>query len=490
MFDLLGRLTVVLTCIWAFPLLAQSPSTQMLSSARSDVGFVVATNCTDGQDRSGTAFVWPTSKQVITARHVVAGCNTINIVFKNHGTFSAGPIREIRAQDLIALELDSPTGATVQTLTDAFPPLHSQVAVVGFALGAPTADDKLLTVTTGNQPPPAKLRDLLPSAERNTVAQNGPWELDTAILRLDGNLTHGHSGAPVFDHQGRVVAIGAGGLKSGATGIVWAVNASYLLDQSNWSSVSAGQAVNPETNLSFSVQSPQSTINTVNCGNFSLSLSRKSTFYEIAATVDDPLGLQQLQNAVGFGLPLNFNELVFEVWEDLVSGAVIPLPQGSDLRPSSSGCTATVGNGVAIWIRSYDASGDANFQFSIQNFSLQLESDLGFAIGPNVFDPNFTYSYPLSRPDGFMANRKGVAGPTVPVDHANMYQNYGFVSHIGRGPHYFGVAALRRSSFINTPLLAQCQATGNSTACSQALPPLYDWAVATLSVHMSTMPPI
>lgn len=490
MFDLIVRFIVVAACVCASPLFAQSPSAQVLSSARSDVGFVLASNCNDGQDRSGTAFVWPTPEQVITARHVVAGCSKITIVFRNHGTFNATPVREIRAQDLIALELDSPTGATVQTLTDDFPPLHSQVAVVGFALGAPTSDDKLLTVTTGNQPPPARLRDLLPSTEANTVAQNGPWELDTAILRLDGNLTHGHSGAPVFDHQGRVVAIGAGGLKSGATGIVWAVNASYLLDQSNWSIVTPGQAVNPETNLSFSVQSPQSSLNTINCGDFSLSLSRKSTFYEIAATVDDPLGLQQLQNAVGFGLPLNFNDLVFEVWEDLVSGAVIPLPTGSDLQPSGSGCTATVGNGVAIWIRSFDASGAANFQFSIQDFSLQFESDVGFAIGPNVFDPSFTYSYPLSRPDGFIANRKGVAGPTVPVDQANMYQNYGFVSHIGRGPHYVGVAALRQSSFINTPLLNQCQATGNSTACNQALPPLYDWAMAALSVHMSTMPPI
>lgn len=490
MFDLPRHLFAVLMCICAVPVLAQSPSHQVLSSARDDVGLVVATNCSDGRDRSGTAFVWPNPGQVITARHVVAGCNSIFITFKNHGTVRATPLREIRAQDLIALELNTATGATVQTLTDEFPPVHSQVAVVGFALGAPTADDKLLTVTTGNQPPPAQLRDLLPAAEQNAVANNGPWDLATAILRLDGNLTHGHSGAPVFDHQGRVVAIGAGGLKSGATGIVWAVNASYLMDPSNWSTVAAGQTVNPESNLSFSVQRPQSSIRSVNCGSFRLSLSRTSSFYEIAATVDDPQGLQKLQNTVGFGLPINFNNLEFEVWEDLVSGAVIPLPEGSTLQPSGSGCAATVGSGVTIWIRSYDASGDGNYQFSIQNFSLQLENDIGVAIGPSVMDANFTYTYPLSRPDGFMANRKGAAGQVVPIDQSSMYQNYGFVSHIGRGPHYVGVAALRQGSTINMFLVNQCQATGNVATCNQALAPQYDWAMAALSVHMSTMPPI
>ena len=217
-----------------------------------------------------------------------------------------------------------------------------------FALGAPTADDKLLTVTTGNEPPPARLKDMLPSAERAKIEQGGPWDVNTAILRLDGNLTHGHSGAPLFDHQGRVVAVGAGGLKSGATGLVWAVNASYLLNPGNWNAVSGVQGVPVESNLAFAVQPPQQALQTVSCGTFSLTKSRTSSFYDIAATVDDPAGLQQVAQAVGFGLPIDFNNMRFDVWEDLNSGAVIPLPPGATPVVTGGDCRANVGSGVTI----------------------------------------------------------------------------------------------------------------------------------------------
>ncbi|WP_421724369.1 S1 family peptidase [Bauldia sp.] len=482
-------LTILLSLCLPLAVAAQSPNAQLVSAARGDVGLVVATQCPHGKDRSGTAFVWPAADQVVTARHVVAGCGQINVQFRNHGSFIAVPLREIRAQDLIALRLDAEVDAMVQTVTTDSPPVHSRVAAVGFALGAPTADDKLLTVTTANDPPPARLRQMLPDAERQQIERNGPWDLETAIIRLDGNLTHGHSGAPLLDHAGRVVAIGAGGLQSGASGIVWAVSASYLLDSGSWTDIRPGQRVDPENTLTFSVQPPQSRLDQVGCGDFALSRSRTSSFDEIAASVDDPNGLYQVQAAVGFGYPIDFSSMQFDIWEDLQSGAVVPLPEGTRPQPGPGGCTADAGNGVTIWIRSFDGSDQPYDFFQINAFSAQLENDVSFSLGQLFPDPNFTYSHPITRPDGFIANRKGAMGLQVPLDMTRGYQNYGFITHVARSGYYLGVAALRRESVIDLGQVNQCLA-GNISVCDQALAPLHAWASAALSVHMSTMPPI
>lgn len=469
----------------AVPGMAQSPDPLMLNKARGDVGYVIATDCTDGNDRSGTAFVWPTADQVVTARHVVAGCRTVFVQFRDHGRFKAEPLREIRSQDIIALQLDSQAGATVQNLSELAPQVHSQVAVVGFALGAPTADDKLLTVTTGNIPPPARLRELLPNAERQLIQNNGPWDLDTAIIRLDGNLTHGHSGAPLFDHQGRVVAIGAGGLQNGATGIVWAVSASYLMEPENWTSIGSGHDISPESALTFAVQPPQTQLEQVSCGNFTLSRSRTSSFQGIAATIDDRPGLSKVMAYVGAGLSINFDAMQFDVWEDLRAGTVIPLPAGTTLVQGQAGCTIFVGHGVSIWIRSISGSPQ-----SIQDFSIQFEADIAAQLGPLSFDPEFTYPYPINRADGFRAQRTGGVGQQWMVDAVRGFSNYGFITHVGRADYYLGVSALRQESIFNFNLVAQCQQFGTPSACSVVMPPLYDWAIAALSVHMTTMPPI
>lgn len=483
-------LTILAPLFWATAVLAQSPSPQLLSTARGDVGLVIATRCTDGNERSGTAFVWPKADQVVTARHVVAGCDLITVQFRNHGSFKAVPLREIRAKDVIALRLEKRVGASVQTVTNRPPPVHSQVAAVGFALGAPTADDKLLTVTTGNDPPPARLKQMLPDSERRLIEQNGPWDLDTAIIRLDGNLTHGHSGAPVFDHEGQVVAIGAGGLQSGATGIVWAVSASYLMDSGNWTDIRSGNRVDPENAFTFSVQPPQSRLEQVDCGAFTLSLSRTASFEEIAASVDDPAGLHKVQTAVGGGLPIKFSTMQFDIWEDLRSGAVVPLPENKRPHQGQGGCTANVGNGVTIWIRAFDGSDNPDDWSQANAFSAQLENEVIFSLGPLFPDPAFTYSYPITRPDGFIANRKGALGPLIQVDMTRQYQNYGFITHVGRSGYYLGVVALRQQSVVDFGLINQCQMTGDAAVCTRALAPMRDWALSALSVHMSSMPPI
>ena len=65
----------------------------------------------------------------------------------------------------------------------------------GFALGQPTRDTHPLRLTFANTEAPS-LSDVLPDAERADIRKVGFPALDTQVLRLDGNLLPGHSGAP------------------------------------------------------------------------------------------------------------------------------------------------------------------------------------------------------------------------------------------------------------------------------------------------------
>ena len=138
------------------PLAAQAPAPAQVKAATNEVGQVVADGCAGGGGtRTGTAFVWPDSARVVTARHVVAGCTRVSVRFPGKAPVGARPERELTSEDLVLLRLDATSGLTPVRIDGALPPIHSRVAAVGYALGAPTAADKLLTVDATNVEPGA-----------------------------------------------------------------------------------------------------------------------------------------------------------------------------------------------------------------------------------------------------------------------------------------------------------------------------------------------
>jgi hypothetical protein len=162
---------------------------------------------------------------VVTALHVVAGCARITVYWEKHSgvTQRAQIVRVLNGIDLALLEA---TGAPGKPLAaDARRPrVDAQLEVLGYYLAVPTMDSKPLRVTFGS----SRLRDMLPTHVRRELQQSGAIDLDMEIVRLDGHLLPGLSGAPIFDVSGKVVAIGSGGLKSGAASVSWAVPALHL----------------------------------------------------------------------------------------------------------------------------------------------------------------------------------------------------------------------------------------------------------------------
>jgi S1-C subfamily serine protease len=175
--------------------------------------------------RVATGFAYGPSGHVVTANHVVTGCQRITIYWEKHNglTQRADIVRVLAKADLALLQVDRTLGAALAAQQQR-PQVDAERETLGYYLSVPTMSNKRLRVTYGS----ARLADMVPKETRDALQQSGAIDVNLDILRLDGHLLPGHSGAPIFDMQGRVVGVGSGGLKSGAASVSWAVPASYL----------------------------------------------------------------------------------------------------------------------------------------------------------------------------------------------------------------------------------------------------------------------
>lgn len=485
----LNAIALLATLAW-LPTSAQTPEPAQVKAATNEVGQVVAENCSGGDTRTGTAFVWPDSARVVTARHVVAGCSRLTVRFPGKAPVDARPERELTAEDLVLLQLASPSGLQPMRIDPALPPIHSRVAAVGYALGAPTAADKLLTVDAANVQPGAKLKDLLPAHIRREIQANGPWSLDTGILRLDGNLVSGLSGAPLLGPNGAVVAIGAGGLQDGAGGIVWAVRAAYLPRLQTAPVVAAVSPLGRSTRFAFADQAPQTTLTQVGCGTFTLTRSRTMPLSELRRYTDDPRGLDLLLNTVGMALQPGGADR-YDIWVDLASGAAIAVPERTQLQNSPVGCFAAVSPTVGLTITTHrsQANNQVALQADIQQVSVAFENSLNAMLPGMHGDPSFTYMLPITRQDGFVVNRKA-GGRRLETGVNQMQVDYAFITHLTRGPTYVGVSVVRMNQRMLVDEARFCSANPSAPQCAGFHASMADWARTAVGVFLSTIPPI
>jgi hypothetical protein len=177
----------------------------------------------------------------------------------------------------------------------------------------------------------------LPDDLRAEVRRIGFPMLDTQVLRLDGNLLPGHSGAPLLDAQGQVVGIGSGGLERGAVGVGWAVRAQYLAQlRTSQDKPPVGGAVSQSA---FATPEPSSGKgdDVIRCGDLTLIRRRVAPLGDIAASADDPPALQRLAEAAGVPLERLAADR-FAIWTEPASAAGIVLPIRLPVQTDPSMC--------------------------------------------------------------------------------------------------------------------------------------------------------
>ncbi len=472
---------------------AQVPSAAVMNLAKRSIARVRARNCGVNPERVATGFLWRDNITLVTARHVIAGCSSISVIFPATGqSFRAFPSRQLRSQDLASLRLEQATGLPPLEIRETLPGVGSKIAAIGFALGAPTADSKLLDVTLANTPPGSKLADMLPDSFRNLLERSGELDVNTGILRLDGNLLPGLSGAPLLAADGRVVGIGSGGLQNGAGGLVWAVRASYLSALAAQPTTSAVAPPIRTSGLAFAYQPEQGSVSSVACGDLSFNKSRSVSLSSLYDGSDDRLGLQQLTSGMGIKQQ-ELPSIIFDIWIDSDSGASVALPQGVVLRQSGEKCIASLTNGIEMVVRGFKVDGDTvpTRQQSVQFASLTFEQSLAKTFNSILApDLGFTYLSPIFRPDGFVVRRAGYTLTRPTQNWGVLESDYVFTTHMSRGNRYIGIATTRRNFLLDNNAMQTCAQAPQGAPCLSVQKPFRVWANSVLAVHLGTMPPI
>ncbi len=454
------------------------PSAEVIASARAAVVRVQARDCADGQDRDGSGFLFGGADRVVTALHVVANCGRIAIYREEtQATVLARLAKSDAPSDLAILTLDRALAATPLPLTQDALKVNDRMVAIGYAIGQPTMSDTALRLASGE----SRLRHMLNTDARRMIETAGAPALDLEILRLDGHLLPGLSGAPIVDDRGHVVGVGDGGLEGGAVSISWGVPAAAL------ARLDAATATPPPpvgvaraaplfaADAPMAVEEPASAEGLI-CGERRFRKLRTRPFAALAETSDSPLALEAYKAAaVQAGIdPMTFS---FDIYVEAASGAAIAIPAGWTVSAETDDgyCVAEhperavevrfLGRTITDYLQGFQTAADASAALL----------DGGLYI-PHL-DLAWTYPAPFVRPDGLMVNRTAAA--LEPQPFSGLSPGYAVETVLLREDLLVDVVAFDRSP---------CRYQPYAPGCDPARPVPIAFVEAALGAGLSTMP--
>jgi len=412
-------LTILFCLILPATLAAQGLSPSLREELARSVVQVQGSGCPASQGterRVATGFAYGPAGHVVTANHVVTGCQRITVYWEKHNghTQQASVVRVLPKADLALLQVGQSLG-TALTAQPQRPKVDAEVETLGYYLSVPTMSNKRLRVTYGS----SRLADMVPKETRQALQQSGAIDVNLDILRLDGHLLPSHSGAPIFDLQGHVVGVGSGGLKSGAASVSWAVPASYLsallISQeqqgdsrtianlfANSAAETAGNTGRQPSNAGGAPRSMQAI-----CGGVQFIYTGVRSFAELLVGHEDLGSVQKL--IATFNLTdQQISAFRYHTFQPLDGGAAVAIPDWTSVRDTGQVCRALNQTGrISIEFASQTVQSVQEGQWVSEQFETSFALRSGRQWGVS---PDYSYIGPYQRRDGLIVNRRTYAG--------------------------------------------------------------------------------
>lgn len=305
-----------------------------------------------------TGFIWKSPELVVTSLHAMAPNGSVSVLYLNNTWRKVKIKKVLQKADLVLLEVmpgEEPVPAGVVPLTsfsDQTIRFGTEIFAIGYNSGAKGSSSRSLKKGFVD---PETLDNLIPPKDKEALAKIGFPALDLHILYLDGSLLPGYSGSPVFDPSGKLVGIGDGGLEKGASNVSWIIPAKYLTELEN-SSVTSLPANFSQMAQLFSAQVMVDAItedqydkmaeepaggyeeyyseeySPVDASGFEFYLTKNRSMLEMIETSDDPENLLKFATELeSFNVALDYENLRFDIYEDINYGVVLAVPEGIDL---------------------------------------------------------------------------------------------------------------------------------------------------------------
>jgi len=436
---------------------------------------VIRVSCSN---KAATGFLWSSPDTAVTALHVVAGCDKISAYYEALKiTRPARVVKVLRRADLVMLKISDAPNARVLVVDPRPPALTDHLSTLGYPLQILSMSSTSLQLRYGGH----TLRSIVPESVAQALSGGSP-SLDLEIDSIEGHLLPGHSGAPIFNEQRKLVAIADGGLENGAAALSWGIPAHFLDELANSSE-------HPETTVAaaaqshavlFSAETEARNLGETTCSGTTLTKLRSATFAQIYKSVDDPAGLLQTIQTI----KADPSNITFDVYQHLTSGATFVLPTGTELKPATNGdCVALLPSGK---IKLHIQIGILSSPMEVQARSLAFERALvdGNTQGW-VPDQQWTNLVPLTRFDGLLVRRRA-------YDHVKMFPMY-------KDKYLFEVLAMRNNVFIGSALMGQstpqwlqkitaCNAAPTVPECADVRQYAVDFVSAMLGIQLTTFP--
>ncbi len=431
-------------------------------------------------NRAATGFLWSNPDTAVTALHVVTGCGDITVYYEALKISRPASLAKVlRRADLALLKIANAPNSRVLLVETSQPSLTEPLSTLGYPLQIPSMTNTPLQLRYGGK----TLRNIVPDSVAQALAGGSP-SLDLEIDSIEGHLLPGHSGAPIFNEQRKIVAIADGGLENGAAAVSWGIPVRYLaqLAASN-ESPNAPQTAGTNqggTHLLFAAETEVRNRGEITCSGLTLTKLRTTTFTQISKSVDSPVGLFQIVQFFGVD-PSSFT---FDVYQHLPSGATFVLPEGARLNPDSNGdCMASASSGhIELHLQVGVLASAAQAQSKAQSF------EFAWAVDPQrwFLDPQWSNLLPSSRFDGLIVQRRAYShvSETIP----GFLDKYGFETVALRNNVFIGLA----TKYALSPQIAQqnaaCRLTPTAGNCSEIQRFMVNWVKSVLAIQLTTFP--